>query len=114
MEGITRIPRTPNMPEEADFAVTLREEDTVPVIAVGETVFVSRTGTLADGDVGIFQYRGKMLCRQVCQDSFGTVYLLALNPAFASEDLILPAHKQDGLLCFGKVLLSHPPALPDR
>ena len=95
----------------ADFALRLDDDALYPYRRAGQTVYLQRSAELADGDVGLFYARDGMVFRQFCQDSRGAVYLFALDRSRKAEDLTFPPGAELPV-CYGKVLLPHPPELP--
>ena len=98
---------------DADLAVTLRDDSLSPWFESGETVYLRRSTELLDGDVGLFCSSRGMVFRQFCQDSQGNFYLFAVNRARRTDDLLIPARRAGELVCYGKVILPRPIPLPD-
>ena len=111
-EDYILIPKDENTPKNADFAVRISGDSMEPYIKDGSRVYVSRMCELTDGDVGIFFVDGDMKCKQYCEDSFGNIYLFSLNRKRKDADTVVPASSGITVLCFGKVLLSKKPPLP--
>lgn len=65
----------------------------------------------AVGQVAVFQYGGETLVRQYCEDSFGTIYLLAAKRQ-EGLDRIIPPAEQERLRCLGRVLMEETIPLP--
>jgi len=99
------IPRDDKTPENADFAVRIDGDSMEPYIPDGGRVYVSRSGEIQEGDVGIFFADGNIKCKQYYEDSFGNVYLFSANRKRADADTFIPADSDMALFCFGKVLL---------
>lgn len=106
------IPKGRDIPAEADFALTMDTELMEPLIARGERVYVSRRMSPAEFEVGIFYYKGKIYCRQYCEDYAGNLHLLCANSAYESENLCLSKAEREKCLCLGKVLLKDKPPMP--
>ena len=106
------IPRTSEVPAEADFAVRISGDSMEPHIKDGSRVYVSRDSSLRDGDVGIFFVDGDMKCKQYCEDSFGNIYLFSLNRERRDADVFIMADSGVTVFCFGRVILPRRPALP--
>ena len=96
----------------ADFAVTLTDNSLAPLFSPGETVYLRRRADLRDGDVGLFFLDGRLVFRQLCADSFGTVYLFAVDRKKSEEDRVFSCAEAEELVCYGKVVLSSPLPLP--
>ena len=97
---------------KADFAARIQGDSMEPYIADGDIVLVRR-GAIENGDVGLFFVDGDMKCKQYCRDNYGNTYLFSLNRARSDADSFLPAGSGLTLCCFGKVLMSRRPPLPD-
>lgn len=110
-EDFTYLTADDSVPRGADFAVRIQGDSMQPVIQDGSIVYVNRD-PLADGDVGIFCVDGTMLCKQYHRDALGMTYLFSLNRARADADVVLAPSGGRSLACFGRVMLSHRPALP--
>lgn len=65
------------LPEGTDFCVIAESDCMEPYIKRGGRVCVSRKQTPAEGEAGLFLYRGAVYCRQWCEDYTGALYLLA-------------------------------------
>jgi len=98
------IDRSSDIPEGADFCVTLSDRSMEPFFKCGSEVYVSAARAPAEFDAGIFLYEGKVLCRQWCEDFIGTLHLLPANPAFRSLSIAIPKHLRDKCLCLGSVI----------
>lgn len=100
-------PRTSDVPEAADFAVTISGDSMEPYIRDGETVYLQRDATLREFDVGVFYVDGDVLCKQFCLAPDGDLLLLSANPAREDANRRIPADSGSRVVCYGKVLLSH-------
>lgn len=80
-----------------------------PCIRPGEVVLLE-WALPAVGDCGLFEVDGSILLRQYCEDSFGNVYLFALNRARRELDLTVPAEQP--VRCLGRLLLEKDHPLP--
>ena len=112
-EDYIMIPKSSDVPKNADFAVRISGDSMEPYIADGSRVYVRRTNELDDGDVGVFFVNGDMKCKQYCEDNFGNIYLLSLNRSRSDADTVVSASSGITVFCFGKVLLPKRPPLPD-
>lgn len=99
------------VPRGAEFAVRIQGDSMEPTIADGSVVYLSHD-PLTAGDVGIFCVDGDMLCKQYYRDALGVTYLFSLNRARADADVVFTAGSGRSLVCLGRVLLPHRPALP--
>lgn len=99
-------------PEGADFSLVITEDCMSPYIKPGQTVYVSASGPLSEFEPGLFYYRGRVLCRQWCEDITGTLHLLAADPGRPEANLSLDAEERKACLCLGKVILAETPPPP--
>lgn len=106
------IPLSPEMPEGTDFCLIMDSELMEPLINKGETVCVCRSLAPEEMEVGIFFYKGKVYCRQYCEDYAGNLHLLCANPRRERENLCLSREEKAHCLCLGKVLLREKPLPP--
>jgi hypothetical protein len=111
-EHYSLIPKTEAMPQEADFCLMMDNDLMAPVINKGERVYISRRQSPAELDVGIFLYKGRIYCRQFCEDYVGNLHLLCANPLRESENLCLGREEKAQCLCLGKVLLKAKAPMP--
>lgn len=96
----------------ADFALAVTDDSLLPLFKKGETVFFRRRVDLQDGDVGLFAPDGEMVIRQYCEDSFGTVYLFAVNRAERDRDRLFSGKDAKELICYGRAELTRQLPLP--
>ena len=106
------VPRTAEVPKNADFAVRIAGDSMEPYIKDGSRVYVSRMSELNTGDVGIFFVDGDMKCKQYCEDSEGNIYLFSANRDRADADVTIAASSGVTVFCFGRVLLDKRIPLP--
>ena len=111
-EFYSLIPLEADAPQGADLCFVMDSELMEPLIRRGEKVFVSRRESPAEPDVGLFYYRGRVYCRQFCEDYAGNFHLLCANPKRESENLCLDRVERQRCLCLGKVLLDNAPTMP--
>lgn len=105
MDDYTLLPREKGMPDEADFCLRLDNDCMEPWLREGELVYIDRHDTPEELQPGLFYYRGRVLCRQWCEDSAGTLHLLCANPKRESENLALRGEEKAACLCLGRVIL---------
>ena len=106
------ISKTADMPKDADFCLIMDTDEMEPVIAKGERVYVSRRESPEILEAGIFYHKGRIYCRQYCEDYNGALILLCANPLRESENLILDKERRKDCVCLGKVLLKDKPPMP--
>ena len=109
-EDYSLLPRSREMPAGADFCLRLDNDCMEPWLKRGELIFVDRDESPEEMQPGVFWYRGRVLCRQWCEDSTGTLRLLCANPRREGENLSLSPAEKATCLCLGRVLLKR--ALP--
>jgi hypothetical protein len=89
------------------FGLVIEGEELMPYFMPGETAYFEKTALLRDGEVGVFSAGGDMMIRQYCEDSFGTVYLFAVNRQMRSLDRTFP--KGADITCYGRLILQEIP-----
>ncbi len=97
--------------KDADFSVVMEDDSLVPFIRVGGRAYLRRTAELGDGDIGLFYSREGMVFRQYCSDSRGTVFLFSIDRSHKNGDLEFPSGSELPV-CYGRLLLSRTPELP--
>ncbi len=111
-EEYSFVPRTQRTPPGADFCLRLDNDCMEPWLRQGEIVYVDRSEAPDELQPGVFWYRGRILCRQWCEDSEGTLHLLCANPRRERENLSLSRAEKAACLCLGKVVLKKPLPMP--
>ncbi len=104
-DDYTLIPRGKGAPEGAALCLRLDNDCMEPWIRRGELLYISRDETPEEFQPGLFYYEGRVLCRQWCEDSAGTLHLLCANPGRESENLSLDKSEKAACLCLGRVIL---------
>ncbi len=104
-EEYSFLPRTKETPEGADFCLRLDNDCMEPFLMRGELLYIDRHGAPEELQPGLFWYGGRVLCRQWCEDSAGTLHLLCANPKRESENLSLSKSEKAACLCLGRVVL---------
>ncbi|MBQ9684952.1 MAG: S24 family peptidase [Oscillospiraceae bacterium] len=104
MEDLILLPVTEDMPAGTDFCLRLDNDCMEPWFHRGQLLYVSRAQSPEEMAAGIFFCRGRILCRQWCEDYAGTLHLLCANPERESENLSLSRDEKDACLCLGTVL----------
>lgn len=104
MDDYTLLPRSKGTPAEAAFCLRLDHDLMEPWLKKGELIYVSRSETPEEFQPGLFWYRGRILCRQWCEDSEGNLHLLCANPGRERENLMLSPSEKAACLCLGRVL----------
>ena len=104
MDDYTLLPRTGDVPAEADFCLRLENDCMEPWFQKGEMLFIDRRHAPEELQAGLFLVRGRVLCRQWCEDSSGTLHLLCANPRRERENLSLSRTEKAACLCLGSVI----------
>ncbi len=99
------------MPEDspARAAFIMDGDYMAPYIRRGEVVTVEWL-LPEPGQCGLFSAEGRTLVRQYCEDSFGNIYLFALDRACRDMDVTIPAGTP--IVCLGRLMLDGTPPLP--
>lgn len=111
-EDYSFLARTKSIPAAADFCLLLEDDCMEPWLKKGERVYVDRGETPEELQPGVFWVRGRILCRQWCEDSAGTLHLLCANPKRERENLALGPKEKAACLCLGRVILKKPLPMP--
>ena len=111
-ENYSLISAGADAPQAADFCFVMDSELMEPLIPRGSRVWVSRRESPAEPDAALFYYRGKVYCRQFCEDYAGNFHLLCANPTCESENICLDRAERQRCLCLGRVLLDTTPTMP--
>lgn len=100
-----------SMPEDspARAAFIMDGDYMAPHIRRGEIVTVE-WALPETGQCGLFSVAGRALVRQYCEDSFGNIYLFALNRSCRDMDVTVPAGTP--VVCLGRLMLDKTPPLP--
>jgi len=102
-----------DVPEQADFFVTISGESMQPYIHDGDDVFIQSDAQLRNGDVGIFCVDGGMVCKQYFHDSEGNTILVSANPELRYSNIVLSKDSDVSVRFCGKVLLPQKVPFPD-
>lgn len=97
------IPRTPEMPKNADFCLTVSGDSMEPYIHDGQMIFVSESEPVHEFEVGVWFWQGGTYVKQYSRSGSG-VHLLSANPARENANIFIPREAAPGLVCFGKVV----------
>ena len=92
----------------ADFAVHITGSSMEPYLPDG-SVALCRKGLPRDGDVAALLVDGGLLVKQVCEDSFGNLYLFSLNRSRKDADDRIAHDSGRDVRCFGVVLMDPVP-----
>ena len=103
-EDYTLLERSRGIPAEADFCLRLDNDFMEPFFKKGELLYIDRQESPEELQPGLFLIRGRVLCRQWCEDSSGTLHLLCANPRREKENLSLSGPEKAACLCLGRVL----------
>jgi len=103
-EDYEDIPRTADMPEGADFCLTVSGDSMEPYIEDGSRVYVSETEELRPFEVGVFAVDGATYVKQYAPGYSGEVYLLSANPKREAANITISPSGGQSVQYFGKVL----------
>lgn len=104
-EEYSLLRRGRGIPRAADLCLRLDNDCMEPWLRRGALVFIDRDAAPEEMQPGLFFYRGRVLCRQWCEDSAGTLHLLCANPKREGENLHLSGREKAACLCLGRVIL---------
>ncbi len=96
----------------AEFAVRINGNSMEPYLHDG-SVALGQKRTPRDGEVAALLLDGEFLCKQVCQDSLGNVYLFALNRDRKDADVTVAHDAERSLTCFGTIIMERVPLPAD-
>lgn len=99
------IPRTPDMPKEADFCLTVSGDSMEPYINGGEMVYISEKAPLKELEVGVWYVDGSTYVKQYAPGYSGELYLLSANPLRQDANITIWPDGNQSVQYFGKVLL---------
>lgn len=111
-EDYILLRRGREVPEDADFCLRMDNDCMEPFLKKGALVCVDRHHTPEEMQPGLFYYKGRVLCRQWCEDMTGTLHLLCANPERESENLSLGKSEKAACLCLGRVILDRKLPMP--
>lgn len=101
------IPRTPDMPKNADFCLSVAGDSMEPYIHDGEMIFVTETLPVENYDVGAFAVDGVSYVKQYYKHPDGSVDLLSANPEREDCNVHIEAESDTTFRCWGRVILPH-------
>lgn len=104
-EDYTYIPVTPDVPPQAQFAVTISGDSMEPYIHDGQVVYcVKDAQGVHPGEIGIFCVDGAYYCKQYVT-SGQDAYLVSLNRAREDADVAVYGSGNRSLTCAGRVIM---------
>lgn len=103
-EDYEDIPRTLDMPKNADYCLTVSGDSMEPVLYDGQMVFVSEDAKVNPLEIGVWFLWGETYVKQYGPEPDGSIVLLSANPDRKKNNVIIPAESVADLLCYGKVL----------
>lgn len=104
-EDYEDIPRTPDMPKEADFCLVVSGDSMEPYIHDGEMIYINEKAKLEDFDVGVFVVDGATYVKQFVPSYDGNLYLLSANPKRQDANITIYKTGNQNFQYFGKVIL---------
>ena len=99
------IPRTPDMPQEADFCLTVSGDSMEPYIRDGDMIFITEKLPVGELDVGVFTVNGGAVVKQYHRNPDGSADLLSANPEREDCNIHLSAEENSTVVCWGRVIL---------
>ncbi|MBR1743855.1 MAG: LexA family transcriptional regulator [Lachnospiraceae bacterium] len=87
------------VPENADFGVTISGDSMEPQFINGQTVWVHAQSSLQDGEIGIFYHNGEGFIKKLDHQNDRPL-LISLNKKYKPREI----HEDDEFLVFGKVV----------
>ena len=88
-----------DIPEKADFGVHVSGDSMEPAYKDGDLIWIEQTGTLLDGETGIFYLDGNAYVKKFQNNKKGA-YLVSLNKKYAP----MPITENSSFKIFGRVL----------
>lgn len=104
-EDYEDIPRTPDMPKEADFCLVVSGDSMEPYIHDGEMIYINEKAQLEDSDVAVFVVDGATYVKQFVPSDDGNTYLLSANPKRQDANITIYKTGNQNVQYFGKVIL---------
>lgn len=95
----------------AEFAIHIHGDSMEPYLPDG-SIALGRKETPVDGDVAAILLDGSFLCKQVCEDNFGNLYLFSLNRARDDMDVMIMHDGDRYVKCFGTIIMKKRVPLP--
>lgn len=89
---------------KADFAVKINGDSMEPYLPDG-SIQLGVNRTPRDGETAALLINGEFLVKQVMTDSFGNLYLFALNRERKDTDRILWSKDEHSVYCFGTIIM---------
>ena len=97
---------------QAEFAIHINGNSMEPWLPDGSIAYgVKRRPT--DGEVAALLLDGDFICKQVCQDVYGNLYLFALNRDRKDADQQIMHDTDRSLTCFGTIIMDRVPLPSD-
>ena len=93
---------------KAEFAVRINGDSMEPYLPDGSIALGIKRAP-RDGEVAALLLDGEFLCKQVCQDFAGNLYLFALNRARKDADQQIRHDEERSVSCFGTILMERVP-----
>ena len=97
---------------QADFAIRINGDSMEPYLPDGSVALGVKRAP-RDGEVAALLLDGEFLCKQVCQDFVGNLYLFALNRKRKDADQTVPRDAERSVTCFGTIVMERVPLPTD-
>ena len=92
----------------ADFAVRINGNSMEPYLHDG-SIALGQKRAPRDGEVAALLLDGEFLCKQVCQDFVGNLYLFSLNRERKDADVTISYDAERSVTCFGTIIMERVP-----
>ena len=103
--------RSKDLPEDVSFAFYIPDNALKPYLKKGD-IALCDSYRLRPGDIGLFSYNGKIICRQYYKDIFGITYLFSVDRKKSKDDIILTSDQEKFLRCIGRLRIEKRVPLP--
>ena len=97
---------------KADFAIRINGDSMEPYLHDGFIALGVKRAP-QDGEVAALLLDGEFLCKQVCQDAAGNLYLFALNRTRKDADQTIWHDSERSVSCFGTIIMDRVPLPSD-
>ena len=101
-----------NADSKAEFAIHINGNSMEPYLPDGSIAYGVKRAP-QDGEVAALLLDGDFICKQVCQDMVGNLYLFALNRARKDADQQIMHDAERSITCFGTIIMDPVPLPQD-
>ena len=103
--------RSSSLPEDISFGFHVPDDSLKPILEMGQIAYCDDKH-LKSGDIGLFLYHEKTVCRQYHRDVFGITYLFTIDRSKRIDDIVIPSCNEGELICIGHVRTPQSVPLP--